>query len=172
MPGIMCLPLDLTPSWHLFPKKPFGWQAFPIPFPIIPHSSSTPTPCPSCTFPSSQEHLCVPSYTSPTPTYSSLFPMNFLGSSLLTLIPKPRGLVSRSLLFLQFQALCKLRLEVCHGGKGQGDTTTALLSFREAQHLLKISSVSYSACLKAVGSRNRPLHGSDKVSNQGLRLNP
>lgn len=31
-------------------------------------------------------------------------PMNFLDASLLTLIPKPIGLVSRPLLFLQFQA--------------------------------------------------------------------
>lgn len=31
-------------------------------------------------------------------------PMNFLDASLLSLIPKPIGLVSRPLLFLQFQA--------------------------------------------------------------------
>lgn len=55
-------------------KQPFRWQALPIPFPIIPNSSSTPTPCPSCTSPSFQERLCIPSYISPIPTYSSPAP--------------------------------------------------------------------------------------------------
>lgn len=61
--------LDLTISVTSFLEKPFRWQAPQILSPVVPSSGSTPT-FPSCTFPSFQELLCIPSYTSPTPTYS------------------------------------------------------------------------------------------------------
>lgn len=86
------------------PKQPFRWQALPIPFPIIPKLQLNPHPLP---------FLHIPQL-SRTSLYSFLHqphthplipcPMNFLDASLLTLIPKPIGLVSRPLLFLQFQA--------------------------------------------------------------------
>lgn len=161
-PWTSALPGTCSPKSPSNDKNP---QSFSPSFQAPTH----PSPHPSCTSSSFQEHL-----------YSFLhqphalvfipFPRNFLGTALLILTSKPISLIS-SLLF-QFPGPIELPLEICHGGKGPRRHDNRALVLLEAQHLLKIPSVFHSTCLKEMGRGNCSSHGSDKIGNQGLRRSP
>lgn len=109
--GIMHLLYDLI---HVasFLGTPFRWQAPPIlsffPFPSFQAPAQhLPTPCTSSSF---QELLCIPSYTSPTPSSPCIpFPMNLLDAHKPHLIAPPTP---------PYPGLCEHHLQACHGGKG------------------------------------------------------
>lgn len=69
--------------------------------------NTLPTPCTSSSF---QELLCIPSYTSPTPSSPCIpFPMNLLDAHKPHLIAPPTP---------PYPGLCEHHLQACHGGKG------------------------------------------------------
>lgn len=119
--GIMCLPLDLTPSWHLFPQKALQMTKTTQSF--FPSFQAPTHPPPSCTSSSFQEHLCIPSYISPTPSFIPS-PRSFL-----ILTSKPTSLISSPL--LQSQAQTSFPWRSVMEEKGQGDAATGLLSFEK-----------------------------------------
>lgn len=115
-------------------EKPFRWQWQPPPnlffFPSL-QAPAQPLPPPALlAHPPTFETFSVSFVPQPTPT--SPF------------VPSPMNLLAASLLILTSQPITfsKLHLEVCHGGKEPRRHNDRARVLGEAQHLLKISSLS------------------------------